>query len=643
MRLFILEWKKLFRTEGVRKLCLALLTVNLALVLFGVLAEPDDVAKQNHIDSYQQSVSAIVRTATYNLGEYEARLGPNNYLVQYQQQVIDRYAALLTQGIAPRPTNGWNAYFDYTADGLLLFLFAILTGAILSASEQENGTDVLLSVTPRGKRSAKYKLAVTGVVALGSVVALETATLLGIAFRFGLSSPHVPLCSAIRFAYCPSAISIGTYLCLSVLAKGMFAWILMLGTGILASLLRGYLAPISVSAGLLAAGYGLSQIPTNNGWLYLNLYALGLWDPLFVRYRSANLLGISVPLIALAVVLLLLLFVGLFFTFLQSSSWSAGSLLQKKTAKNYILSLREHVTRLFPHAKPRRRTLFATEIRKSLLGSRLLLLCLAALILKGVFAMETMPEAHYKEQYYKEICLKISGELTADKREQIKETLENSQEVLSQLESMRNAMQNGFITHEEYSEFLEKHARAELDEYVYSRLTLQCARIDDAAAKGQNAVILYDTGWQNALSHGSDVLLYIFLILFFSGIYTAEYTGGFSLLVQTTPRGMRAIHRRKILLAVIVAFIFTILFWSVDLLLSIRSFPLHNATATLASVHKTAFDIPLWCALALSTFLQIAKAITLAILSCLSSRFLRKVYLAIPTGIFFCFFLYFIP
>ena len=105
MRLFILEWKKLFRTEGVRKLCLALLTVNLALVLFGGLAEPDDVAKQNHIDSYQQSVSAIVRTATYNLGEYEARLGPNNYLVQYQQQVIDRYAALLTQGIAPRPTN----------------------------------------------------------------------------------------------------------------------------------------------------------------------------------------------------------------------------------------------------------------------------------------------------------------------------------------------------------------------------------------------------------------------------------------------------------------------------------------------------------------------------------------------------------
>ena len=420
----------------------------------------------------------------------------------------------------------------------------------------------------------------------------------------------------------------------------MFAWILMLGTSILASLLRGYLAPISVSAGLLATGYGLSQIPTNNGWLYLNLYTLGLWDSLFTRYRSINLLGKSVPLIALAIVLLLILFAALVFIFLQSSSWSARGQFQKKNAKKYILSLREHATRLFPRAKPRRRTLFATEIQKSLFGSRLLLLCLAILVVKGFIAMETMPETHYKERYYKEICLQISGELTANKREQIKKTLENSQNILSQMNSMRNAMQNGFITHEEYSDFLEKHARAELDEYVYSRLTLQCARIDDAAAKGQNAVILYDTGWQTALSHGSDVLLYTFLILFFSGIYTAEYTSGFSLLAQTTPRGMRAIHRRKILLAVIVAFIFTILFGSIDLLLSIRSFPLHNATATLASIHKTAFDIPLWCALALSTFLQIAKAITLAILSCLSSRFLRKVYLALPTSILFGFLLY---
>ena len=636
MKLFAFELKKLFRSTGIRYLCIGLLILNLAVCLFGNIASPSAEEQQAHIDGYESTLAYIIRVAELNKAEYEITAGKDSYLVKYQQEVIDRYSNLVDAKVQPTAIQGWNEFFNHTTDDLLLFVFAILAGTLISMTEWDNGTYTILNMTARGRKSIRAKISILAVISFVAVLAINLSTLFGIAFRFGLSSPNADICSVMQFTYCPYDWSILAYLTFTMAIKVINLMGLMLLSAVVSAFFKSYLVSIFVSSGAVVVGYYLSNLEAKNEWVYLNSYAAGLTDPFFERYRAISVMGAPVSILTIVIVAIILLCLALMivyaFSFCRGTGNNLFSKIEKGAATLYYLC-KEKLSTIVPRSDPKRRSLLLTEIKKSFVKLNLIILCVIMLLIKIGYADETKPHVDYWEEHYKEVCYSYMGELTDEKRENIETVLIESEAVMSKMSAMRNAVVNGTITSAEYNAYMEEYQLASLNHSSYGRLKQQCARIDAAAEKGIKAELTYDSGWIYFFSQGFDVVLLAFLLLFFSGIYRMEYQNGFDRIAATTSRGMGALHKNKLLLSAIVASVAFAIYSCVDMIIAIQSYSFPSAGIALASVTPTSIPITLWMAIGLKCAICMLMAVSFSVLICIMSRILKRTYLTIPIGL----------
>ena len=636
MKLFAFELKKLFRSVGFRYLCIGLLILNLTVCLFGNIASPSTDEQQAHIDGYEPNLAYIIRVAELNKAEYEITAGKDSYLVKYQQEVIDRYSNLVDAEVQPTQIKGWNEFFDHSTDDLLLFLFAILAGTLISMTEWDNGTYTVLNMTARGRKSIRAKISVLVAMSFVAVLVINLSTLFGIALRFGLSSPNADICSVIQFAYCPYDWSILAYLTFAMAIKALNLMGLMLLSAVVSAFFKSYLVSIFVSAGTVVVGYYLSNLEAKNEWVYLNSYAAGLTDPFFERYRAISVMGAPVSILTIVIVAIIFLSLALMivysFSFCRGTGNNLFSKIEKGAATLYYLC-KEKLSTIVPRSAPKRRSLLLTEIKKSFVKSNLIILCVIMLLIKIGYSDETKPHVDYWEEHYKEVCYSYMGELTDEKRESIDLVISESEAVMSKMSAMQNAVVNGTITSAEYNAYMEEYQLASLNHSSYGRLKQQCARIDAAAEKGIKAELTYDSGWIYFLSQGVDVVLLAFLLLFFSGIYRMEYQNGFDRIAATTSRGMGALHKNKLLLSAIVASVAFAIYSCVDMIIAIQSYSFPSAGIALASVTPTSIPITLWMAMVIKFAVGLALAVAFTALICIISRLLKRTYLTIPVGL----------
>lgn len=637
MKMLTFEWKKLIRSSGFKNLCIAIAVICFLLIFLAEIPETEPQKQQEHISNYNANIAYTVRVAERNRMDYTYTSGNESYIVKYQEDIIEIYSSLLEKGVKPEETVGWNEFFSYATDDLCLLLFAVIVGVILTMTEYDNRTNVLLKITRFGKRSTGRKITVFATASFGFAVITTLVTILGFAIRFGLSSPFVPLCSVMEFLYCPYDISIFEYLIISLLIKTLNMFSVMLFSACIADLLRSYIAAFFASICVSAAGYGISLIPTNSGWVYLNPYSLGMTDNAFERYRAVNLFGDSVSLsVLIAGFLLLLCSLLCALLILVSGRNKEASVFSnlERSSKRLFSEFKKKTSMIHTHM-PKRHSLFVCEVKKCFIKSKLLILCIIMLCIKLYYAEGTIPQASGYEPYYRNICNEMAGELTEEKREIIQNKLTESKEIISRQEEMRNAFNNGTVTYEEYSAYREKLDLAFADEFAYGSLYRQCLRIDKAAANGIKAQLLYDTGWRYLFEAGSDIILYAFLLLFFCGIYSMEYNSGFDKIARTTSCGTKALHRAKIKLTVAVTVIAFLLFFGTDIVNLTNAYPLTNAAFSLASIIEVGSSIPLWVAMLLSVGIKLALSVMLSVLICQLSRILKKTYLSFTAGLFF--------
>lgn len=636
MKLFAFELKKLFRSTGIRYLCIGLLILNLAVCLFGNIASPSAEEQQAHIDGYESTLAYIIRVAELNKAEYEITAGKDSYLVKYQQEVIDRYSNLVDAKVQPTAIQGWNEFFNHTTDDLLLFVFAILAGTLISMTERDNGTYTILNMTASGRKSIRAKISVLAVISFVAVLAINFSSLLGIAFRFGLSSPNADICSVMQFTYCPYDWSILAYLTFTMAIKVINLMGLMLLSAVVSAFFKSYLVSIFVSSGAVVVGYYLSNLEAKNEWVYLNSYAAGLTDPFFERYRAISVMGAPVSILTIVIVAIISLSLTLMivyaFSFCRGTENNLFSKIEKGAATLYYLC-KEKLSTIVPRSAPKRRSLLLTEIKKSFVKSNLIILCVIMLLIKIGYSDETKPHVDYWEEHYKEVCYSYMGELTDEKRKSIDLVISESEAVMSKMNAMRNAVVNGTITSAEYNAYMEEYQLASLNHSSYGRLKQQCARIDAAAEKGIKAELTYDSGWIYFFSQDIDVVLLAFLLLFFSGIYRMEYQNGFDRIAATTSRGMGSLHKNKLLLSVIVASVAFAIYSCVDMIIAIQSYSFPSAGIALASVTPTSMPITLWMAMGIKFAVSLIITVAFAALICIISRLLKKTYLTIPVGL----------
>ena len=184
MKLFRFEVRKLTRFVGFKYLCAALLILNFLFCLFGNLYSPTN---DEYITEYEDNIGYVIRVAERNLLEYEALSDAEHYMIRYQRDVIKHYSDLLDSGVRPEKARGWNEFFDNKADDLLMLFAAILSGVLVSMSEFDNGTEKLLYMMSRGRRSITAKISVLACSSLIICILLTLSSLLGIALRFDLS------------------------------------------------------------------------------------------------------------------------------------------------------------------------------------------------------------------------------------------------------------------------------------------------------------------------------------------------------------------------------------------------------------------------------------------------------------------------
>lgn len=636
MKLFAFELKKLFRSAGFRYLCIGLLILNFAVCLFGGIESPSADEQQVHIDGYETNLAYIIRVAEINKAEYEITAGKDSYLVKYQQEVIDRYSTLVGAKAQPVQTQGWNEFFDYSIDDLLLFVFAVLAGTLISMTEWDNGTYTILNVTARGRKSILAKISVLIAVSFAAVLAINLSTISGIALRFGLSSPNADICSVMRFAYCPYNWSILEYLFFTIAVKAISLIGLMLLSAVAAAFFKSYLVPILISFGVVAVGYCLTELQTKSEWVYLNLYAVGLTDPLFERYRAISVMGSPASLLTVVIAVIILLDVALMvvyaFGFRRGVEHTAFARLEKGI-KELFHYVKDKLSSIIPQKKPKRRSLLSCEAKKAFIKSHLIILCAVMLLIKIGYANKTKPHIDYAEDYYEELCYSYSGDATEEKRQKIQSVMDESQAVISQMSAKKNAVVNGTITAAEYNAYMEEYQIASLNQFAYERLMQQCMRIDTAAEKGIKAQITYDSGWLYFFSQGIDVVLLAFLLLLFSGIYRMEYQNGFDKIAATTAKGMAALHKNKLLLSLIVSAVAFAVCSGIDMAIAIQSYSFPNAGFTLASVTLTSMPITLWMAFVAKFAIGLTVAVAFSALICVISRFLKRIYLTVPTGL----------
>ena len=631
MKLFAFEWKKLSRIGGFPKLCILLFALCFLFALAGEVQEPTDGEKQAYRDAYGGEIAYVIRLAENNKLDYAYTAGEDSYIVRYQEDLIRLYSDLKEQGVAPRAVNGWDAFFSLSADDLLLLLCAVLTGIALTMMERDHRTDTLLAVTPKGAAVGSRKLLVFAAASLGYALLFPLCGMAGIALRYGLSSPFVPLCSVQEFLFCPYDLSIFSYLCLSVGVKAVTAFAVAVFCGWVASLSKSYLLSFFASACALAGGWAWGS--SKSALALVNPFALSETDVFLERYRSVSLLGFSVPLEAVAGVLLLLICIGLslLFTLTGRSVTSRRFTALEKGVLGVFARGRKALRGRFPKKAPKRHSLFVTELNKQLVKSRLLVLCIAMLFFKGAYAYSTAPFRDPSEHLYLTVCENLAGELTEEKRLHVYEKLAQSEQVIRDFEDLRAQFQSGKVSREVYLAKRGEYETALEEQYVYSKLSLQCQRIDQAASRGQTAYLHYDTGWLALFGAEGDLLLYAFLLLFFCGSYAKEYADGFHRTAAVTPRGMKGIHNAKRLVALAAGSLFTALFFTSDLLLLHKAFPLCHPGFSAAGILDTA--LPLWGVLALLLLGRLLLGMGYALLVNRLSRLLGKPYLVLPLGL----------
>ena len=636
MKLFRFEVRKLTRSVGFKYLLAAFLMINFLFCLFGNLYSPES---DEYITKYEDNIGYVIRVAERNLLEYESLSDAEHYMTRYQRDVINHYSDLLDSSVRPEKVRGWNEFFDNKADDLLMLVAAVLLGVLISMSEFDNGTEKLLYMTVCGHRSIMEKISVLACSSLIICILLTLSSLSGIALRFDLSSPTAPLCSVEYFAYCPYGVSVIEYLAMSLAIKVLNLFSLSIFSALCAVVTRSYLASITLSLGLIGACYILSAGAKSN---LLNFYSAALTDPVFERYRSINFFGrsINITVILLAVLITTCLFSAFLFYFLFFRGLASSRMegIDRKLL-GFIGKAKERIASMLPRIKPRRRSLLFSEAKKSFVKSHLIILCAVMICIKLAFCYANDVGRAPAEDYYRERCYELCGDLTEEKRTLISGKLAECRAVLSKFDSMRNAAVSGLITGEEYQAYLDEHSIATVEQFAYSKLSLQCARIDAAADKGIGAKIIYDTGWINFFNSGSDTILYIFLLLFFCGIYENEYKTGFYRIASVSASGMKALHRSKLSLAAIVSVFGFVLFALTDLMFLANSLPLPHLDYSLASVLESSASIPLWCAMIAKYAVGCAVAVLFSFTVCLLSRFLKKTYLVIPTGLLIALFI----
>ncbi len=578
-------------------------------------------------------IKRIVRAARVELENLAATgVSPTDYDYEYQQQLIEIYSVNALLPLRGGFLLGWDAYFSYTASNVLLVMLLLLLVPGLCLEEHASGMYPILHATKRGRLSTILcKLAVLLCTIVGCVLLFSGSTLAIYGKILGFSDLGTFVQAFDFFKSCPAIVTVGDYLLISIAEKVLVLFTMAIIILLISALIKKYALTFVASLGLVGINLVLHFVVSwdmssvAGAVKLLGCFTVMDTNTGFTRYHALNLFNHAVSYVPGAMVIygvMALLCTALtILIFCRTKG-------KTRTHKASHLSRIKQRIRLPNTAVPLPgRGILAAEVHKNLLANGYLLLILLALIVKVFISGDSWEyRDSFTDSVYREYTVRLEGPMTEEKMDYIIEERVRIDDAKESYEGKLEAHANGWISDEEYREFMDEYTYATQRDEHFRRIEEQADYIVAMQEEGREAHFVYDTGWKVVFAQDFDWLLYGVILLLFAGLFADEYRHKTPFILRAAPRGRLRVFAVKYLVTIVTATMVFAAFIAVDIVGAATTFDLPATDSPIQSMSTFAAlpDMSIERYFLLFTAVKYAGVLVLALLSVGVSLLTRK-------------------
>lgn len=518
------------------------------------------------------------------------------------------YENLTTEGIRWTPSKAVVSAMESPWTDILLILSSFLFIGSLITEEKQKG---LILIT----RSTKYGVG-HGILSKLSALLVHclafSAVFFGLNFFFfrfsaGWCDVTARLQSLAPLMESNLQISIGEYLLLSVLTKGLAIF----GAGAILTaaciLFENVALPYFIGLALWAVSWGLYRfVPTASKASvakYGNLFGALKTENLYGAYLNLDLLGYPFSRVALSWILIGMAALG-GVAFSYVFFLKGGRLQRKPVGKLISFPFR-------PHAY-----LIRHESAKILVTNHALVILLAFGVLIGYNELNRAYVPSVQERYYQDIMLQLEGGQTDEKIGLIEAESARYREAFEEIERIEEMVASGELDGETGSAMKTKWCGITAFYPAFQKVEGQRQLVGENGGQ-----YIYDTGYlylfgimgEGALN--DFLLLTIGIILAFGNVISMEYQNGAWGILWATAKGKRAVITRKMTVCILSSAIFSCLPFACRFISVTAAFPVHGmlfAARSIPFYQELPSCIPTIALILLKVIWQMASGIILA-------------------------------
>lgn len=599
------------------------------------------------IIEYPYTVQQIIDKAYNNLDAFgKTGISSDTYAYKYQLKVIEFYKTAQSEvQMKLEYTRGWDEYFNYNIVNVFIFIMLITTGSVVFAYEKNTGILEIIRTYKNGRvKTATAKIATMMIVTTVIVLLFTFSTWTAYGMILGYSSTSNAIQVLSEFLLSPYLITVGQYFLLTIVIK--ITVFLVFAAVILAISVFFYNYAVIYICGLGFFGvnfllYSIKYLNADNPFRNLNLMAAAAVNPLFVRYRSINIFGYVIGSVSFMCVMFAMIFTAAVAVIIwkYNKSTVTVNITFIKNMNVWANRINKKIVEKFEKSKRRishsySMSVISAECYKTLIASRFFIIIVILLIVKCYTVyMDFTSSDSYSDAVYKEYMTTLRGPLTDEKRTYIEKERAGINEALDNQTVMRQAYNNGEITDDEYSKYLNDYNYAYMrNGYLSVIESHQSYIVNTYNEKNVDAWFVYDTGWKILFSSGFDITLYTALLLLFTGVFSSEYntrssSGAFAQIMRTTKNGRNKTFYTKYISSGIIAILLSFIWNSIDFLYIIYNYDLPSMNAPLLSIQTFTdidSDITIIQYLILFWSLRIIGSLLFTWIICGVSELLRK-------------------
>ena len=523
------------------------------------------------------------------------------------------------------PSKGPVSVMDSPITGILSLISIFLLAIWTIMEEKEKKLFFITRVTDRGiLHNILARMAALGMSCLLLNLLLYGSSYLFYGIATGFFDLSRDIQSVAEYMQSSYNLTIGQFMLCSLFTKAAVGF----GFGLLLQFITilSYRRIVPFVAGILVlAGnvllYGLfPAVGLLCPFKYLNFIGLFHTENLYGDYMNFNIGGVPVSRTGLSLLLLAILCIAGCVAVMVSFCRGGRFYLIQRQGRRRVL-FRAH------------NNLFRHECYKLFVTNRGLLILLACLLLAGGYYTSHSYTMSVREEYYKDLMMKLEGELTTEKETVLFDEKERYDNAFAQLDQISMMEAEGKITARQADEKRDVWNSVLIFYPSFQRAWRQYERIQDSGG-----VFIYDTGYLylfGILGKGFLMELFLFsigILLMFGNVVPMEYQNKTNLLICPSEMGMKKVIWRKAWLCVLTGICLPVCIWSFHWWHLRKDFSFHYVGSSIHGIYQyqsLPVNVPIWLFALAAVGVQILVCSFLALavlfLSCWRKNFMQTI------------------